>query len=68
MYLIYCGAATRRYDDNNNIRSVQTYVLGDFPVSVRVGQGVLKLVFDGYSVERHAAVVHLRDTRKEIKI
>jgi len=38
---------------------ILTYVFGDFPMPVGVGKGVLKLVFDGYSVQRYAAVIYL---------
>lgn len=34
-------------------------VFGDFSMTVSVGEGVLKLVFDGYSVQRYAAIVYV---------
>jgi len=37
----------------------ETYVFGDFSMTVGVGEGVLKLVFDGYSIQRYAAIVYL---------
>lgn len=44
-----------------------TYVFGDFTTSVRVGQSVLELVLNGYSVQRYAAVVDLGNMRKLIR-